>query len=78
MAIEKNATWGRGLSRPLGIVLIGAGSTLTLAAVMLLAGSELWRLRVGDLRVIYAIDDAARLVIVLRVARRSESAYRAR
>jgi mRNA interferase RelE/StbE len=41
-----------------------------------LAGSVFWRLRVGDLRVIYAIDDAARLVIVLRVARRSESTYR--
>jgi predicted metal-binding membrane protein len=33
MAIEKNATWARGLSRPLGIVLIGAGSTLSLAAL---------------------------------------------
>ncbi len=35
-----------------------------------------WRLRVGDLRVIYAIDDARRLVIVLRVARRNERTYR--
>jgi predicted metal-binding membrane protein len=34
MATEKNATWGRGLSRPLGLVLIGAGSALCLAAVM--------------------------------------------
>ena len=34
MAIEKNATWGRGLSRPLGIVLIGAGTTLTLGALL--------------------------------------------
>ncbi len=33
MAIEKNATWGRGLSRPLGIVLIGAGTTLSIAAM---------------------------------------------
>ena len=41
-----------------------------------LVGSDLWRIRIGDLRVIYAIDDAARLVIVLRVARRSESTYR--
>jgi mRNA interferase RelE/StbE len=41
-----------------------------------LAGSEFWRLRVGDRRVIYSIDDATRLVIVLRVARRSESTYR--
>jgi predicted metal-binding membrane protein len=34
MSIEKNASWGKSLSRPLGIVLIGAGSTLCLAAVL--------------------------------------------
>jgi mRNA-degrading endonuclease RelE of RelBE toxin-antitoxin system len=32
--------------------------------------------RVGDLRLIYVVDDSAGLVIVLRVARRSESTYR--
>ena len=41
-----------------------------------LAGSEYWRLRVGELRIVYAIDDAAALVVVLRVARRAESTYR--
>jgi len=41
-----------------------------------LAGSEYWRLRVGDLRVIYLIDDDANLVVVLRVARRAESTFR--
>jgi mRNA interferase RelE/StbE len=41
-----------------------------------LVNVDLWRLRVGDLRVIYSIEDADRLVIVLRVARRSESTYR--
>jgi mRNA interferase RelE/StbE len=35
-----------------------------------------WRIRVGDLRAIYAIDEPAGLVVVLRVARRSESTYR--
>lgn len=39
-----------------------------------LAGSEVWRLRVGELRIIYAIE--VDLVIVLKVARRSESTYR--
>jgi predicted metal-binding membrane protein len=34
MSIEKNATWGKTLSRPLGIVLIGAGSTLVLGALV--------------------------------------------
>ena len=38
-------------------------------------GTEWWRLRIGDLRLIYTIDDEALLVVVLRVARRDE-AYR--
>lgn len=41
-----------------------------------LAGSGLWRLRVGDLRIIYQVDDDAGVVVVAKVARRSESMYR--
>jgi mRNA interferase RelE/StbE len=41
-----------------------------------LAASPFWRMRVSDLRIVHAIDDAARTVIVVRVARRSESSYR--
>lgn len=41
-----------------------------------LTDTDFWRLRVGDLRVVYAIDDEADLVVVLRVARRSERTYR--
>jgi len=43
---------------------------------VMLEGAELWRIRIGDLRVVYAIDDGELLVIILRVARRSESTYR--
>lgn len=43
---------------------------------MKLAGTNFWRLRIGDLRVIYLVDDAASLVVVLKVARRSESTNR--
>jgi len=39
-------------------------------------GTDLWRLRVGHLRIIFMVDDDARSVVVLRVARRSESTYR--
>lgn len=46
------------------------------AGVVRLAGTSFWRLRVGGLRVVYAIDDAARMVVILPVARRSESTYR--
>ena len=41
-----------------------------------LAGTDFWRVRIGDLRVVYLIEDQDRLVVVLRVARRSESTYR--
>lgn len=41
-----------------------------------LIGTGFWRLRVGDLRIVYSIDDAHGVVVVLKVARRSESTYR--
>ncbi len=41
-----------------------------------LIGADLWRLRVGDLREVYRIDDGRRRVLVTRVARRAESTYR--
>jgi len=42
---------------------------------MLSAAERLFRIRVGDYRVIYAIEDDRLLVLVLRVAHRRE-AYR--
>ena len=41
-----------------------------------LQGSDFWRLRLGNLRIVFFVDDAARLVVILKVARRSESTYR--
>ena len=40
-----------------------------------LAGRDDYRVRVGDYRVVYAIDDDERLIIVARIAHRRE-AYR--
>ncbi len=40
-----------------------------------LRGTELWRLRLGRYRVVYAIDDRARLVTVIKVAPRREDTY---
>jgi mRNA interferase RelE/StbE len=37
-----------------------------------LAGREGWRLRVGDYRVVYEIDDAAKSVVILNVGHRRE------
>ena len=41
-----------------------------------LAESGLWRIRVGQCRVAYNIDDVERLVLVVRVARRTEDTYK--
>ena len=46
------------------------------AGVAKLIDTDFWRLRSGDVRVIYLIDDTEGLVVILRVARRSESTYR--
>ena len=41
-----------------------------------LTGSSFYRLRVGDWRILYEIDDERRLVSISRVIRRSEKTYR--
>lgn len=44
------------------------------AGCVKLTGSQnIWRIRVGDYRVLYTIDDAGRTVTVTRVAHRRES-----
>ena len=42
-----------------------------------LAGRNDYRVRVGDYRIVYAVDDEERLVVVARIAHRRE-VYRAR
>jgi mRNA interferase RelE/StbE len=56
------------------ILALGIDPRLPVAAR--LVGADLWRLRVGDLRVVYRIDDGRRRVLITRVARRAESTYR--
>jgi mRNA interferase RelE/StbE len=41
-----------------------------------LADSGLWRIRVGQCRIVYAIDDKAQIVTIVRVERRKEDTYR--
>ena len=41
-------------------------------AAVKLAGRDDYRIRLGDYRVVYAVDDAERLVIVARIAHRRE------
>ena len=40
-----------------------------------LGGTDFWRLRVGEIRIVYLVEDDGS-VVVLRVARRSERTYR--
>jgi mRNA interferase RelE/StbE len=42
------------------------------SGVAKLAGRDDYRIRIGDYRVIYAVDDAERLVIIARIAHRRE------
>jgi len=41
-----------------------------------LADSGLWRVRAGHYRIVYTINDEAKSLIVVRVARRRENTYR--
>lgn len=58
--------------------ILGLGLEPRPAGVMKLADADLWRLRIGDLRLIYTLDDRARVIVILRAARRNESTYRQR
>jgi mRNA interferase RelE/StbE len=41
-----------------------------------LSGADFYRIRVGDYRVIYVINDEERSVTITKVARRTETTYR--
>ena len=49
------------------------GNTPRPPRVKKLAESGLWRIRVGQYRIVYAIDDEAQLVTIVRVALRREN-----
>jgi len=38
----------------------------------MLQGSDKWRIRIGNYRLIYEIDDSAKAVIVIKIAHRSD------
>ena len=52
------------------------GNTPRPPRVKKLADSGLWRIRVGQHRLVYAIDDEAQLVTIVRVSRRQEGTYK--
>lgn len=42
------------------------------SGVIKLAGRDDFRIRVGDYRIVYAVDDAERIVLVARIAHRRD------
>ena len=52
-----------------------AGDPRPRGCVKLQGAADLWRIRIGDYRVIYAVDDDAR-VVDIRVVRHRSDAYR--
>lgn len=63
--------------RAVGKVISGLENDPRPARVKKLADSGLWRIRVGQFRVVYAIDDKTRTVTVVRVARCQQDTYKA-
>ena len=37
--------------------------------------APMWRIRIGDIRVVYSVSDRSQLVLVERIARRGQSPY---
>ncbi|MDO8532589.1 MAG: type II toxin-antitoxin system RelE/ParE family toxin [Dehalococcoidia bacterium] len=56
--------------------MVGLGEDPRPPGALKLASADLWRIRAGRYRVIYAINDSEQEVTVVRVARRSEGTYR--
>lgn len=52
-----------------------AADPRSLGSVKLRGGDDVWRARVGDYRILFVIDDRRLLVVVVRIAHRSD-AYR--
>ena len=53
-------------------VLALAGEPRPHGCVKLSGGDELWRIRIGQYRVVYSIDDRARLVTITRARHRGD------
>jgi mRNA interferase RelE/StbE len=56
--------------------ILALGADPRLPGASALNGTPFLRLRVGELRVIYLVEDGRARVLVLRVARGAESTYR--
>ena len=63
----------RAVARPIAVAVAALSAEPRPAGVRRLTGStDLWRLRVGDYRVVYTIRDSELIVLVVRVAHRGK------
>lgn len=65
-----------GVGARLRAPILALGIEPRLPGATRLVGSSFWRLRVGELRLVYDIREDERRVLIIRVARRAESTYR--
>lgn len=69
------------LDRPIQLRIVRAAEALGLeprpSGCRKLEGADLWRVRVGDWRIVYRIEDDRLLVLVIRVGHRGD-VYRAK
>jgi len=52
--------------------MLSLGATRRPPGCKILQGSDKWRIRIGNYRLIYEIDDSAQAVIVIKIAHRSD------
>jgi len=52
--------------------MLSLGTTPRPSGCKMLQGSDKWRIRIGNYRLIYEIDDSAQAVIVIKIAHRSD------
>jgi mRNA interferase RelE/StbE len=52
--------------------MLSLGSTPRPPGCKILKGSDKWRIRIGNYRLIYEIDDDTKAVIVIKIAHRSD------
>ena len=52
--------------------MLSLGSTPRPPGCKILKGSDKWRIRIGNYRVIYEIEDDTKAVIVIKIAHRSD------
>jgi mRNA interferase RelE/StbE len=71
-AAKELAKLPRDVQRRIAPAIEGLAANARPQGAETLAGADAWRIRVGDYRIVYAIDDRVLVVLVLHVGNRRE------